>query len=420
MRGKFVIAVIFAFLLLPYFASAAPWWNSSWGYRMPINITNNNLSQTLEQNYTINVTFNHSALVQAGKSLASGNDTRIVWYNSSSGQNIELDRVNTTMFNNATNLTVLWFKLQRNISANASDTNYYVYYGNPSAGVAPANGSNVFLLYDSWEDGNYNANPAWTVGSASYVSVVTSPVYDGTYSLQITYQNTGNEWADINITPTPSIIYETWWRDNGSPDLYDEFFNSTGYEVVGIHADGGSSNCVANNGGNFNSMGSVSIDTWYRLKLVYDGSTVSCYRYNIDGTLHGSSVGNSITNPNNKIQRIRLSGGGFPNGHNLIHDMISARKYLSPEPSAVLGAEEIFPKVSVSGSAVYSNGRAFSGTFRATIKETGEIVTNSTSEGKFSLIFSGLNLTAGRKYTLIIIAMDNFTSSIIEKKFVAG
>ncbi len=45
--------LLFSILIPP--ASAQPWWNTSWNYKKQINITNNNLTQTLEQGYTVNM-----------------------------------------------------------------------------------------------------------------------------------------------------------------------------------------------------------------------------------------------------------------------------------------------------------------------------------------------------------------------------
>ena len=62
----------------------------------------------------------------------------------------ELDRVADTAFNQAG--TEMWFKSQAPIPAGGRDTNYYLYYGNPSAGTPPANPVNVFALYDGFDD----------------------------------------------------------------------------------------------------------------------------------------------------------------------------------------------------------------------------------------------------------------------------
>lgn len=71
--------------------------------------------------------------------------------------------------------------------------------------------------------------------------------------------------------------------------------------------------------------------------------------------------------------------------------------------------------LSVSGYAIYKNGTPFSGDIQAAINETGHMIRNATGDGRFSVTFTSLNLTSGRRYTLLIIAEN----SLIEKYFVA-
>ena len=121
-------------------------WKDNWDYRQPITV---NASDAVASGYAVALTFNHAALVSAGKSLATGDDIRIRYWNGS--KMIELDRMlDPTSGWNLTN-TKIWFPLQAAIAANGSSTNYYLNYGNPAAISPPANGDNVFLDY---EDGS--------------------------------------------------------------------------------------------------------------------------------------------------------------------------------------------------------------------------------------------------------------------------
>jgi len=117
-----------------------PWWNSSWQYRRNMNITNNNNSVIIPEDFTINFTTNTTG----DKYLDNGDDVRIVWWNGT--DNIELDRINKTAFNSSN--TEIAFKLQTNISAGGYDDSYHIYYGNPSAINPPNNGSNVYFYED--------------------------------------------------------------------------------------------------------------------------------------------------------------------------------------------------------------------------------------------------------------------------------
>lgn len=124
---------------------SSSWWNPQYGYRQLITITNNEAS-TLPAGYSVEVTLDTASLVSAGKMLSDCSDLRIAYLHGSSW--VELDR---DVINGGTSATQVWFKTQAAIGASPSaDSNYYVYYGNPSASNPPANKSNVYLWFDDF------------------------------------------------------------------------------------------------------------------------------------------------------------------------------------------------------------------------------------------------------------------------------
>jgi len=117
--------------------------------------------------YSVSVAFDHAALVAAGKSLAGGDDVRIRYWNGTAW--IDLDRVKDVPTAWNTTTTRLWFAVQAPIAAGESNNNYYVHYGDLSAGAPPANGDYVFLDY---EDGATLAG--WTRRDACSGAYATS------------------------------------------------------------------------------------------------------------------------------------------------------------------------------------------------------------------------------------------------------
>jgi Tfp pilus assembly protein PilV len=123
--------------------------------------------------YAVALTFNHAALVRAGKSQTGGNDVRVWYWNGSSM--VELDRMldPTSAWNTAA--TTIWFALQAPIASGRTDTNYYLYYGNLSDGAPPANGSNIFLDYqdgttlDGWTRRDTRSGTYTTSASDGFV-----------------------------------------------------------------------------------------------------------------------------------------------------------------------------------------------------------------------------------------------------------
>jgi len=142
------------------------WWNSNYGYRKQITITNN-VGTTLISGYSVNFSFDHAALAAAGKSLSSGNDVRIVYWNGLS--NTEIDRVidDNSSWNNAA--TTVWFKTQASVGITGTDTNYYLYYNYSSAGSPPTNKSNVYALWDDFNDHANSTDPdGWREDSGTW------------------------------------------------------------------------------------------------------------------------------------------------------------------------------------------------------------------------------------------------------------
>jgi hypothetical protein len=120
------------------------WWSTNYAYRRRITVVNNATS-TLSMNYSVSVTIDTASWVSSGKLMPNDNDLRVV-YDSGSGL-VELDREVDGM---GTASTQVWFKTQASIPANSSDNNYYVYYGNPSAGNPPENEGNVYVWFDDF------------------------------------------------------------------------------------------------------------------------------------------------------------------------------------------------------------------------------------------------------------------------------
>lgn len=93
---------------------------------------------------------------------------RVARWNGSSWT--ELDRLIDpgSAWNSTT--TKFWFRTQTAISAAGTDTSYYVYFGYPSSGASPADGNNIFDLYDDFSGGSLDASK-WNVDTSGAISV---------------------------------------------------------------------------------------------------------------------------------------------------------------------------------------------------------------------------------------------------------
>ena len=165
---------------------ALEWWDNAWGYRAPLTITNNAASEDLPTGYSALLTQDTQAMIAAGQMLSSCDDLRII-YSSGAAQS-EIDRV---VEGCNTSQTRVWFALQRPVPAAAEDIGYFIHYGNPSAGTPPADGMQVFLFYEDWEQGiahwtnTGGLDPANTgtmgqtdISPAAYISPANSQLFD--------------------------------------------------------------------------------------------------------------------------------------------------------------------------------------------------------------------------------------------------
>lgn len=131
MRDQGTFLAVTAFLFLCIAASvaeaAAPsnqWWNSSYQYREKITVAAGSVNVPTQ--YSVRIQFNHAALVTATKSLSSGNDIGVVYWNGSTWTELDRRLDDQSSWNSAA--TQVWFRTQAAINANQRDDNYYIFW----------------------------------------------------------------------------------------------------------------------------------------------------------------------------------------------------------------------------------------------------------------------------------------------------
>jgi hypothetical protein len=144
--------------------------SSPYRHRRPIAITTG--AAEAPPDYSIAIQLDHASLVKNSKSLPNGDDLRI--YRESEGVFEELHRRldPTSAWNTAT--TTLWFRLKAGIPASATDTKYYLFYGDPAAPPPPIDGSEVYLFWDDFT--GPSLDPGWKlspIGIATGMAVMT-------------------------------------------------------------------------------------------------------------------------------------------------------------------------------------------------------------------------------------------------------
>ena len=205
------------------------WWDENWGYRKRVNVTNENYTRTLETGRAIVYSLNHSDLVSSGKSLANGNDLRLLYWNSTGSTWNELDR-DISLLNSSS--TQLWFSVQVNISANSSDSNYFLYYGNPDASSPPSDSSEIYgsgavfvAHYDNSSTGVDGETPS-TESGTTYNT--------GQFGTGINVSNGDNlRYSTNEVVYVPEGTMEFWFKPDWNAS------DNSGHEFFHMHESGG-------------------------------------------------------------------------------------------------------------------------------------------------------------------------------------
>jgi hypothetical protein len=312
---------------------------TGWQYRRALSITTG--ASAAETHYSIRVTFDHQALVSAGKSLASGNDVRIGYWNGTAW--VEHDRVLDAGSTWNSGTTTLWFRIQAPIAANTVNTNYHLHYGNAAAPANPPSDPElVFLLADDFEDGTLDV---WDQDGDDTWQNVNTRAHRGTRAMWHGPEGPQGRTilADDDLDER-NVLVEAWWNlsslhpDFNSAQTPRWEYGNGGYYSLLCRCLGGELgyNVASYFHPNYTDIrpatGSLQANTWMRVATAMHGST---YRVFLNGEQINTQDGlDGITTGN-----VGFSKFVVPPGNGLWLDDVIARRYVFPEPVSAVGAE---------------------------------------------------------------------------------
>jgi len=304
------------------------WWDTNYEYRKRITITNNSSTEALEIGYSSYVEIDHAALVTATKAQADGDDIRIV-YNGT-----ELDRIiddDPTSYGWNQNDTRVWFKTQGAIAASGTDNNYWVYYKNDSAANPPADGSEVYYFYDSFEGtvGSLIDSNDWAWESPANPAYDDTHVRTGSTALKLTGgDDSGGDPS--HFMPGTKCVFTAWMYDEGTN--YESLVGIAYWANIGIYSSGSyyKKRMGADVGGSYVDTTVLRSTGWHQFKLIADGSNTKFY---IDNTLVHTH------NDFPTFDRIFVGNSHVTSVIDYFDDVI-VRKYITSEPSCALGGEQ--------------------------------------------------------------------------------
>lgn len=327
---------------------SSTWWNASWTWRAPIVIRG-----PVPQGATLAVVLDHATLVGAGKSLATGNDVRIVFQDGSNNLT-ELDRYAPEWGGSSVEIE---FRVQAAIANGETNARYWIYGGNAAAGVAPANRMNVYMLWEDFEDGDYTANPAWTLrtGTAAFVNWNGSSEEETTKVLRFTtlasgvpweaglVYTAGAGWTDYVVeydllaesaasypgmalrVQNDSIANTTAWWFEMSTDTPQVTLRPQLNNVDGGWSYGGSMANVFGTG------------RWHHLRIAVFGKSFDA---RIDGYRY---LQHTRVKDTDHVASGTISIGGHTAGHNSLWDNIKVTRYYAGDRIQTLGAVQDKP-----------------------------------------------------------------------------
>jgi len=336
-------------------ANGIPWWNLSYGYRQQLTVTNNN-SSILSAGYSVCVSLDHSSLFEAGKSLASGNDVRIVYWNGST--DVELDRINESSWNSSGTETRIWFRTQADIAESGNDNNYFVYYGKITAGSPPADRKKIYEFFDDFSDyeiRQYDTSApdttdvmkngdeqVWKIQSGIW-NIENDTQADGTTGKVLSHDSFSGlyTYAYVLNRSCDNVLVEVKMRTrNGEYGGYWPFGARLNTSTGASYTAWGYSDYTKML--KFSSWISPStliagsprggmVNNWHTFKFTLDGKKLNLY---FDGASYGCYVEDTA------LTSGTIFAMGF--GNRKMHfDDFKVRKYTTNEPSVLAGSEEM-------------------------------------------------------------------------------
>ena len=348
-----------------------PWWNFGYQYRQPITVSAS--SAAVPSDYTASMTFDHAALVSAGKSLTSGDDIRILHRDGATWT--ELDRALDPLSSWNTATTQIWFPLVDPIAASSADNSYYLYYGNGSAAAPPGDWEVVFMMGDDFDDGVLTSGIVTsTAGTATItetggeafidlgtadadagIIVMTNPLPDDKrFAIRhkaklvsggtVAFSNPEVKLIGIVEWPSqPTVITNT--LENARRRIID--FQRVDGEAWIFHFDTYTNQVywdgTAWGTGTNRSWGTLITDTYYIYDLISDGTNWHVKVSDASGTPITTTTPVTWANVLDNGDPFWLYWGEvYTNAYwaDVKSDWVYVRKYVTPEPTAALGSEE--------------------------------------------------------------------------------
>jgi hypothetical protein len=227
------------------------------------------------------------------------------------------------------NLTAtVWVKFD---SIGTTDTNFYMYYGNPGAN-SDSSGSNTFIAFEDFEWGSNGMDLTTSSGSVTWVRAGSTPAtistekyYKGTRSGKLigATSYTNYYFTKTGVTLTDNIAFSLWfYKETDVPNGPNIGIGGTKYAGFWVNATEDITDAASVDTGL-----NISPDMWQK---------VECYNMNISTGKYDIKVNNSSIKTSASMgtgsASFRFLNASTTVGHDVWGDEIIVRHYRSVEP----------------------------------------------------------------------------------------
>ena len=305
---KIIVLLIICLLFIPNLVFAT-WWNQSYTYKQPINISNTAGNLT---NYQIDFYFNISNIGTNWNWSNNGSDVRFT-NNLDNSLDYWIESWKSTV-----NTSTIWVNVT--FLENNTNTSIYMYYGNNEVS-SESNGTNTFGLFDDFEDDSIDINiwdvivgtPTESGGIIEFdgaeEGVTSDKIFNGNYMVM----------GNISLEKVASANTIWGWNDvSGNKGSF--YYSLSGNDFRHYYGEGSwlYTNLAVGDGG------------WHNIKL---SMTSAQHKLWYDDILKSSPTSNLPTGD----QKVKMYSSSVAY---LKIDWIAVGKYASPEPTYIIGAEE--------------------------------------------------------------------------------
>ena len=356
-------------------AVTSEWWDTDYLYRQNLAVsTGPQQPDRGYYGYTLRVpALNTQALIAAGEMQADCDDLRVLYFDGSAWT--ELDR---HVIDCGAAVSDVRFAAPVGMASNAIDDDFYLYYGNPAAGApAPLGTSNVYLWFDdasvnraasyirgrvdNWHGNGWDNSLAWN--PAGFYTYDNGDNFTSGYRLAVDERDVCIEAEffhvdcyALNLT-SGVLVRGIIQSGSGGSEYSDHYYTSNRGEQArpGCTANGYSHDgAIMRRQRNQNAVqgvnpGDIVNNVWRRQALAAFATNPSRLRFwDADNSASWAAIGF----PDNTNLLVAGDDANDVEGRGFVAVMtaqdearlrnIVVRRYVEPEPTITLGAQELF------------------------------------------------------------------------------